>query len=67
MQAEVTSVEVERTSGGRMRVCGVTCRPGGYMSARAVIISTGTYLGGLCHIETYTPAPVRTECSPPKG
>ena len=50
VQAEVTSVEVERTSGGRMRVCGVTCRPGGYMSARAVIISTGTYLGGLCHI-----------------
>ena len=50
VQAEVTYVEVERTSGGRMRVCGVTCRPGGYMSARAVIISTGTYLGGLCHI-----------------
>ena len=50
VQAEVTSVEVERSSGGRMRVCGVTCRPGGYMSARAVIISTGTYLGGLCHI-----------------
>lgn len=48
IQAEVTDILVD-SAAGVQRVCGVTAAPGGEYSARAVIISTGTYLGGLTH------------------
>ncbi len=48
IQGEVTDILVE-TAGKAQRVCGVIASPGGEYSARAVIISTGTYLGGLTH------------------
>lgn len=50
VQSEVISVDVEKTKDGRMKISGLVCRPGGYVKSKAVIISTGTYLGGLCHI-----------------
>lgn len=54
VQSQVISViteEYEMDSGAKSRrVCGVITSPGGEIAARAVIISSGTYLGGLCHI-----------------
>lgn len=49
IQSEVTRVLVEE-SGGEKRAVGVEAEPGGEYSARAVIISTGTYLGGTTHV-----------------
>lgn len=48
IQAEITDILVDSAS-GIQKVCGVVAAPGGEYSARAVIISTGTYLGGLTH------------------
>ncbi|MBR6290945.1 MAG: tRNA uridine-5-carboxymethylaminomethyl(34) synthesis enzyme MnmG [Clostridia bacterium] len=53
IQSEVTSVLTE-TAGGETRVTGVTAAPGGDFFARAVILSTGTYLGGRIHIGEVT-------------
>jgi len=53
VQAQVVAVYVEEfTKGGetKKRICGVKTVPGGDIACRAVIISSGTYLGGLCHI-----------------
>ncbi len=49
IQAEVGSIITE-TADGHRRVCGVSALPGGEFSARAVIISSGTYLGGRTHV-----------------
>ncbi len=48
IQAEVTSVITEEDKDGR-RVCGVVAEPGGEFSAKAVIIASGTHLGGTTH------------------
>lgn len=49
IQGEVTDVLVDCAGGGK-RVCGVHAMPGGDYNAKAVILSTGTYLGGLTHV-----------------
>ena len=52
IQGEITEVLVEK-AGDERRVCGVLAMPGGEYTARAVILSTGTYLGGLTPV-SYT-------------
>lgn len=49
IQGEVTDILVE-TAGDKQTVCGVYAMPGGEYNAKAVILSTGTYLGGLTHV-----------------
>ena len=49
IQGEICSVLCEQ-AGERRRVVGVVSAPGGEYYARAVILSTGTYLGGLTHV-----------------
>lgn len=51
IQGEVTEVLVEEASGA-LRAAGVVCEPGGEFYARAVVLSTGTYLGGVTHVGT---------------
>lgn len=48
IQSEITEILVEEAAGVQ-RAVGVIASPGGEYTARAVIISTGTYLGGLTH------------------
>lgn len=49
IQAEVTQILVD-TSESKKKVCGVISEPGGEHLAKAVILSTGTYLGGTTHV-----------------
>lgn len=49
IQSEVTEILVD-SANGINRVSGVIASPGGEYFARAVIVSTGTYLGGLTHV-----------------
>ncbi len=49
IQGEVTDILVESTKSEK-RVRGVVAMPGGEYYANAVILSTGTYLGGLTHV-----------------
>lgn len=49
IQAEVTDIIVEAAKNEK-KVRGVIAAPGGEYLADAVIISTGTYLGGLTHV-----------------
>lgn len=49
IQAEAEEILWEE-AGGRRRVCGVKASPGGEIEARAVVIASGTYLGGLTHV-----------------
>lgn len=51
IQAEVSKILVEE-AGGEKRICGVVAEPGGEYLAKAVILSTGTYLGGTTHVGT---------------
>lgn len=51
IQGEVTDILVEESSLGK-KVAGVVAMPGGEYYARAVVLSTGTYLGGLTHVGT---------------
>ena len=53
IQAEVGDILIEESSYGR-KVRGVRAFPGGDHFARAVILSTGTYLGGLTHVGDVT-------------
>ena len=56
VQAQVTALLTDEGN-GRPVIRGALTRPGGEVYARAVIISTGTYLGGLCHIgDIHTPS-----------
>jgi len=48
-QAEVADLIVEPAIGDRSRVLGVRLRDGRTVGARAVIITTGTFLNGLIH------------------
>ena len=50
MQGEVTDVLTEPLPDGRRRAVGVAVSPGGEFGARAVILATGTYLGGRTHV-----------------
>ncbi|MBO7405364.1 MAG: tRNA uridine-5-carboxymethylaminomethyl(34) synthesis enzyme MnmG, partial [Clostridia bacterium] len=50
IQGEVTGILTEPGEDGIPRVTGVTASPMGDFSCRAVVISTGTYLGGLTHV-----------------
>ena len=52
IQAEVTKLLYETSSviGAPSVVRGVIAEPGGEFTAKAVIVSTGTYLGGYTHI-----------------
>ncbi len=49
IQGEVTKVHT-RVTEGVTEVCGVTVEPCGDFTCRAVILSTGTYLGGTTHV-----------------
>ncbi len=49
IQAEITEILIEETDSIK-NVCGVVASPGGNYYANAVILSTGTYLGGLTHV-----------------
>ena len=49
IQAEVGDVLIEEAAGIK-KVAGICAFPGGNYYARAVILSTGTYLGGLTHV-----------------
>ena len=51
IQGEVTEVLIEHSSAGD-RVRGVVAEPGGEFSASAVVICTGTFLGGATHVGT---------------
>ena len=44
-QAEITAVDIRDDA-----VCGVCTHLGGYYRAAAVIVATGTYLGGLIFV-----------------
>lgn len=48
-QGEVTAILTE-TVNGKTQICGISCEPGGDFTAKAVVLSTGTYLGGKTHI-----------------
>ncbi|MBR4894970.1 MAG: FAD-dependent oxidoreductase [Clostridia bacterium] len=50
IQGEVTGILTEPDEDGIPRVIGITASPMGDFSCRAVVISTGTYLGGLTHV-----------------
>ena len=50
IQGEVTGILTEPDGDGGWRVTGVTASPMGEFSCRAVVVSTGTYLGGLTHV-----------------
>ncbi len=69
VQSQVTAILTEsggdtvpdnragHSSNAARRIVGVRCLPGGEIAARAVIICSGTYLGGLCHIgDIHTPS-----------
>lgn len=49
IQGEVTAIHVREGEHGT-EVCGVTAAPCGDFTCRAVILSTGTYLGGTTHV-----------------
>ncbi len=49
IQGEVTGIHVREEEGIPV-VCGVTVAPCGDFTCRAVILSTGTYLGGTTHV-----------------
>lgn len=53
IQAEVGDILIEECQKGK-RVRGVVAYPGGEYYAKAVILSTGTYLGGLTHVGDVT-------------
>ena len=50
IQAEVTELITEPDEDGLLRIVGVKTSPMGDFPCRAVILSTGTYLGGLTHV-----------------
>ena len=49
IQGEVTAIHTRDGENGT-EVCGVTVEPCGDFTCRAVILSTGTYLGGTTHV-----------------
>lgn len=49
IQAEIGDILTEK-SNNKTKVCGVYAFPGGEYYSNAVILSTGTYLGGLTHV-----------------
>jgi len=53
IQAEIGDILID-TSSEKKKVCGVRAFPGGEYTAKAVILSTGTYLGGLTHVGDVT-------------
>lgn len=50
IQAEVTSLVTETDGNGKIRVIGVNTEPCGEFECKAVVISTGTYLGGATYV-----------------
>ena len=50
IQAEIGDILFDETADKKKRVRGVVAFPGGEYLANAVILSTGTYLGGLTHV-----------------
>ena len=50
IQGEVTGLLTESDGRGGLRAAGVTASPMGDFTCRAVVLSTGTYLGGLTHV-----------------
>ena len=50
LQGEVKAVTTEPDPDGKPRVTGVEAAPFGHIACRAVILSTGTYLGGTTHV-----------------
>ncbi len=46
---EAISTKASSDSGGRRRVCSVTLQDGRVLKARAIILTTGTFLSGLMH------------------
>ncbi len=73
IQGEVTAIHVQSSGdeNGTPIVCGITVEPCGDFTCRAVILSTGTYLGGTTHVgdvmrrsgpDNSLPAEGLTEC-----
>jgi len=50
IQTEVERILWEETADGHRRITGVLASPGGEIGAKAVIIASGTFLGGRTHI-----------------
>ncbi|MBE6723573.1 MAG: tRNA uridine-5-carboxymethylaminomethyl(34) synthesis enzyme MnmG [Ruminococcaceae bacterium] len=50
IQGEVTAILAEPDGDGIRRISGVTTSPFGEVKCSAVILSTGTYLGGVTHV-----------------
>ena len=50
IQGEVTDILTEPDENGVPRITGVLTSPFGEVKCRAVILSTGTYLGGVTHV-----------------
>ena len=50
IQAEVTALITEKDSAGNVRIVGVNTEPCGEFACSAVILSTGTYLGGTTYV-----------------
>ena len=50
IQGEVTAILAEPDGDGVRRISGVTTSPFGEVKCSAVILSTGTYLGGVTHV-----------------
>jgi len=50
VQAEVTELITEPSEDGLLRVVGIKTEPCGDFACRAVIVCTGTYLGGTTHV-----------------
>jgi tRNA uridine 5-carboxymethylaminomethyl modification enzyme len=49
-QAEVAELALSELPGGRKRISGVKLRDGRELHARAVVVTTGTFLNGLAHV-----------------
>jgi tRNA uridine 5-carboxymethylaminomethyl modification enzyme len=49
-QGEVEDMTFVETDDGRMKVTGVVTDMGVHYEADAVVVTTGTFLGGLCHV-----------------
>ena len=50
VQAEVTEIVTEPADDGKLRIIGVRTEPCGDFRCSAVVLCTGTYLGGLTHV-----------------
>lgn len=50
VEASVADLVAREAAGGRRQVFGIRCADGAEYTARAVVVTTGTFLGGLIHV-----------------